>query len=209
MSTTDKTLKEVKELYDNNLEEFGTKTQAIGWKSTEQLEMRYRRILSVVDESDREYGSSFNDYGCGYGAMLDYMAKEKFKINEYNGYDISQNMLDQLIARKSTFQVNAFCESQIKTLADYSVVCGTFNVRFESSDQAWNDFIKKTLHNLNDFSRKGFSFNLLTSYVDWKEKHLYYADPLEFFDYCKRNFSKRVTLYHEDPLYEWVIVVKK
>ena len=66
-----------------------------------------------------------------------------------------------------------------------------------------------TLDNLNAFSRKGFAFNLLTSYVDWKEGHLYYADPLFFFDYCKKKFSGRVALLHDYPLWEWTMLIRK
>lgn len=56
-------------------------------------------------------------------------------------------------------------------------------------------------------SVKGFSFNLLSTYADWKENHLFYGDPTYFFDYCKRNFSKKVFLLHDYPLYEWTIGV--
>ena len=58
-------------------------------------------------------------------------------------------------------------------------------------------------------SRIGFSFNLLTSYVDWEEDHLYYGDPGVFFEYCKRKHSRFVTLLHDYPLYEWTIAVRK
>ena len=209
MDSTTQAVKQVKELYDKNLEEFVTETQAIGWKSNEQLEMRYKRLLSVVSDGDKAQGASFNDYGCGYGAMISYMNREGFQINGFNGYDISQDMLDQFKKEYTGDEFKAFCQTDIITPSDYSVVCGTLNVRFKASDSEWNTYIKETLAQLDQNSKKGFSFNLLTSYVDWKEDHLYYGDPLEFFDYCKTHFSKRVTLYHEDPLYEWVIVVKK
>ena len=56
---------------------------------------------------------------------------------------------------------------------------------------------------------KGISFNLLTKYADYEADNLYYGDPLYFFDYCKRNLSKYVTLLHDYELYEWTILVKK
>ena len=57
-------------------------------------------------------------------------------------------------------------------------------------------------------SKKGFGFNLLSTYVDWKEDHLYYGDPLFFFDFCKRHVSRYVSLLHDYPLYEWTILVR-
>ena len=38
---------------------------------------------------------------------------------------------------------------------------------------------------------------------------LHYADPLELFDYCKRNFSAAVALLHDYGLYEFTIIVRK
>jgi len=45
--------------------------------------------------------------------------------------------------------------------------------------------------------------------VDWKQDNLYYGDPFLFFDYCKRNISRYVSLLHDYPLYEWTIIVRK
>ena len=88
-------------------------------------------------------------------------------------------------------------------------ISGIFNVKFDSNDDMWEEFIKNTLVNVNENSIKGFAFNSLTSYVDYKESHLYYADPMYFFDFCKKNFSKKVSLLHDYDLWEWTIIVKK
>ena len=55
---------------------------------------------------------------------------------------------------------------------------------------------------------KALAFNLLSTYVDWQEPHLFYGDPLFWFDHCKRNYSRQVALLHDYPLYEWTIVVR-
>lgn len=97
----------------------------------------------------------------------------------------------------------------MSTEADFSIASGIFNVKFSENDESWTKYILETLENMNQFSNNVFSFNLLTSYVDFKKDHLYYGDPLFFFDYCKKNFSKYVTLYHDYPLWEWTVVVIK
>jgi hypothetical protein len=38
---------------------------------------------------------------------------------------------------------------------------------------------------------------------------LYYADPLETFELCARQFSPRVALLHDYPLYEFTMIVRK
>jgi len=64
---------------------------------------------------------------------------------------------------------------------------------------------------MNKKSIKGFAFNMLTKYSDreYMKEYLYYADPLFIFDYCKRNFSKKVALIHDYELYEFTILVRK
>lgn len=97
----------------------------------------------------------------------------------------------------------------LNKLADYSIASGIFNVRFERTDEEWLAVILETLRNMNAFSTRGFSFNLLTTYADYRREHLYYGDPCFFFDHCKREFSKRVALHHDTQLFEWTVTVLK
>ena len=36
-------------------------------------------------------------------------------------------------------------------------------------------------------NEKKIIFNNLSKYVDYKDKNLFYADPLVIFDFCKKN----------------------
>jgi hypothetical protein len=64
---------------------------------------------------------------------------------------------------------------------------------------------------LNLNSRLGFAFNCLTSYSDSDKlrDHLYYANPNELFDFCKRQYSRNIALLHDYDLYEFTILVRK
>lgn len=62
---------------------------------------------------------------------------------------------------------------------------------------------------LNKIADKGIAFNLLTSYVDYKDDNLFYADPGEYIDFCKKELSNKVNLYHDYDLYEWTLLVLK
>jgi SAM-dependent methyltransferase len=171
--------------------------------------LRFSKLTSIISNNDEHI--SINDYGCGYGAHLDFLINNAgLKVNRYNGYDLSIEMLEAAKEKLSIHQAEIQLKhsSSLETVADYSFVSGTFNVRFEASDKDWEEFIKAKLHEMHRFSNKGFSFNLLTSYVDWKEPHLYYGDPCYWFDYCKKHFSKKVSLLHDYPLWEWTILVK-
>ncbi len=201
-------LDKVKSLYTESLKEHGVDSKSVGWTTKEGQILRFEKLCDII--KDKKQLFTVNDLGCGYGAMFEYFEKNYFNIKHYNGYDISKEML---IAAKSQIgnssKVELFNNEKIQTKADYSFISGIFNVKFESNDDDWEQFIKDTLQNLNNNSIKGFAFNILTSYVDYKEPHLYYADPLYFFDYCKRHFSKKVSLLHDYDLWEWTILVRK
>ena len=96
-------------------------------------------------------------------------------------------------------------------MADYGVASGIFNVRLGSTDDAWRSHVLRTLDVLNKTSRRGFSFNCLTLYSDQDRMrdYLYYADPCDLFDHCKRTYSRDVALLHDYGLYEFTILVRK
>lgn len=209
ITTNDKHLEKIKKLYDDNIKTYGIDSKSVGWKSLDCQLLRFN-ILTRSFQINSQPFFTVNDLGCGYGAMFTYLS-ETFPNNltSYYGYDISDNMLDE--AKKHTIDSRAmFIKSSITTKsADFSFVSGTFNVKYDSSDDAWCDYIKNTLLQISEKSKRGFSFNLLSNYVDWKEPHLYYGDPLFFFDFCKKNISKKVNVIHDYPLYEWTISVLK
>jgi hypothetical protein len=75
----------------------------------------------------------------------------------------------------------------------------------------WQEYILAVLGRISTVSKKGFAFNILTTYSD-KERirsDLYYADPCFLFDYCKTSFSRHVALLHDYGLYEFTIIVRK
>jgi SAM-dependent methyltransferase len=206
----DEQLRKIEDLYSSNLKKLGVASKAVGWNTTECQKLRFVKLSTVLSNHTEEV--SINDYGCGYGALLLFLINDLgLNVGQYNGYDISDAMLRAASVELKDYpgQLNLIQSKDVQTEADYSFVSGTFNVRFDAEERAWKQFIRNKLQELNNFSKRGFAFNLLTTYVDWKEPHLYYGDPCYWFDYCKINFSKRVSLLHDYPLYEWTILVKK
>jgi len=111
----------------------------------------------------------------------------------------------------STSRARFITSAEPDQLADYGVASGIFNVRLESTDGEWYDYLQATLDILDRTSRYGFAFNCLTSYSDEDKKrdYLYYADPCRLFDLCKRRYSSQVALLHDYGLYEFTILVRK
>ena len=59
------------------------------------------------------------------------------------------------------------------------------------------------------YSNVGIGFNMMTSYVDFKDEKLFYKNPLETFDFCAKNLSKKIVLRHDYKLWEYFIFVYK
>ena len=59
------------------------------------------------------------------------------------------------------------------------------------------NWLKKTLITLFKKTNKAIAFNNLSSYVDYKDKILYYERPEKIFKFCKSKLSPLVTIRHD------------
>jgi SAM-dependent methyltransferase len=201
-------LSKVEQLYSDNIEKFGIDSRSVGWKDTASQQLRFDKLMAIVQQKNQAF--TLNELGCGYCELYKYLEQNQFAIDRFYGYDISEKMLDS--AREylgANERIELIKSPQLNTPADYSVTSGIFNVMFDQKKDQWEEYIKEVLLNMNQFSAKGFSFNLLTKYVDFTAPDLYYADPMVFFDFCKKECSKQVAVLHDYPLFEWTIHVRK
>lgn len=208
MNKNVKIINDVTEYYEDKLKKYGPVPSGVDWNSKESQQLRFEQLLKVVNIKDRVF--KILDYGCGYGSLYNYM-KNNYQDIKYTGFDSSKNMIEQ--ARKLYHNSETKWTSDINTLKkyDFVIASGIFNVRLDYSDEEWLQYILKTLKKFNDISIKGFAFNILTKFSDkeYMKDYLFYADPCYLFDYCKKNFSKYISLLHDYPLYEFTIIVRK
>ena len=201
-------LDEVAALYSASLAEHGMSSKGVGWRDPESQRLRFDKLGYLLELDPEPSVVSVNDWGCGYGALFDYLdERPDVTLEHYYGYDISSEMLEAAAQRLNDPRAQLIAAAEVTNTADYSFASGGFNVRLGADEQDWLRYVKGVLANLAARSRRGFAFNMLSTHVDWREDHLFYADPAEFFTYCTREFSRRVTLLHDYPLYEWTIVV--
>lgn len=206
--SVDPILGPVERYYTAMVREHGATAQGVDWNSRESQELRFSQLLKVVDVSQP---FSIVDYGCGYGALVDYMRERDYPF-KYSGFDISEVMIDRARQAYGVDPRCAFVTDGAKLQpGDYAVASGIFNVRLEVKDAVWLEYVLKTIDELGRLGAKGFAFNALTKYsdADRMRANLYYADPLYLFDYCKVHHSKWVALLHDYGLFEFTIVVRK
>lgn len=198
----------VQQYYDEKIQIHGTTPRGVDWNSPESQQMRFAQLLKLIDSS-RPF--TINDFGCGYGALADYLQKAPHSF-QYCGFDISHQMIVRADELHAGANHVAFVNHELELPeADYTVASGIFNVKLDTPGVEWEKYILETLKTIDALSKSGFAFNALTKYSDqeFMRPDLYYADPLFIFDYCKTNYSRFVTLLHDYPLYEFTILVRK
>jgi SAM-dependent methyltransferase len=196
--------------YTEKLWLHGATAQGVDWNSFESQVKRFDQLCKIIDT--KNMGFSINDLGCGYGALLKYL-QDNYQSFTYLGVDISHEMIksaEQRHARK-VHQARFITSREPDQIADYGIASGIFNVRLKRTDAEWLDYLKLTLDLLDSTSRRGFAFNCLTSYSDEDKQRddLYYADPCQLFDLCKKRYSRDIALLHDYGIYEFTILVRK
>jgi SAM-dependent methyltransferase len=201
-------LDEITGYYAEKLNLYGDTPQGVDWNGKESQELRFQQLLKVIPCN---HSFSVNDFGCGFGSLYSFM-ETKYKDFDYFGNDVSEEMIKMANERNKKSSNAHFLKSEKPVkIADYCIASGIFNVKLNNDIQTWEQYILKNLKLLNQRSKRGFSFNCLTSYseIDKMKEHLYYGNPCSLFDICKRNFSKNVSLLHDYDLYEFSIIVRK
>jgi SAM-dependent methyltransferase len=198
---------DIKSYYSKKLKMFGASPKGADWNSEQSQRLSFEQLCKLLPKSNIE-NYSLLDYGCGYGALYGYLIENGIKC-DYAGYDVTPEMTE--LAKKTFPQLNWRNELSPSFSYDYTIACGIFSVKQSVPVQQWQKHLYKTLDFINSISTKGFAFNNLTSYSDkpLMKDYLFYANPLEIFDYCKQNFSKHVALLHDYPQYEFTIIVRK
>ena len=193
----------IRQLYEDSLEKHGTVPAGVGWPDPDAHRLRFDKLAELIEASG---DLTINDLGCGYGAFFGYLRERGVAIETFRGYDISGPMIER--AREQEPEGDFRLGARLDEPADYSFACGIFNVRLERVEEDWHRHILATLDNMAEHSTRGFAFNLLTTYVDFRRDHLYYGDPSAFFELCKTRYSKHVSLLHDYPLFEWTMLVR-
>jgi SAM-dependent methyltransferase len=186
--------------YNERLHDMGETPQALGWRDSRQQELRFK-ILAEIGSLE---GVSVLDIGCGFGDLLDYFNASERGVVSYTGTDLNPALIE--VAQKRHMQAQArFLAttdlSQFETGSlDYVFLSGLFNFKIQDN----TGFMQDTARESFRIARKGVAFNLLGSYVDFKDDHLFYHQEQQVFEFAK-SLTRFVTLRADYPLYEFTV----
>ncbi len=200
----------VKDFFEAKIRAHGATPQGLDYSTLERQQITFRQLTKIWEDPTQP--SSLLDYGCGYGALIEFMERKNYQIQNYSGYDIAPGMIEQgnlLYGQREGYIFTT--DRQALQPVDYVIAGGVFNLRFETTNSDWLKYVLGEIENLWELSLKGFAFNILTKYSDPEKMRpdLYYADPTFFFDYCKQRLSRKVALLHDYEAYEFTILVRR
>ena len=192
--------------YSAAMERHGPTPRGVDWQCSASQQLRFVQLMKVCDFTAPR---SVNDFGCGYGALLGYLAFRHPEASiDYRGIDISPNMIEaaRTLWQKSPqveFVVGATCQRS----ADYSLASGVFNVRLECRRKEWELYVEQILRHLRESSRRGFSVNFLRP-GRASTKGLYRAPPGRWTTFCTEELGCAVELVEDYGLREFTLLAR-
>lgn len=198
-----------KKYYEDKLIKFGSNIKGLNWKNKFSQQLRFK-ILSKIGNLNN---CSIHDYGCGFGD-LNIFLKKRYKNFFYLGTDISKMMIKEGIKRNgegTVFYYYDIINSKFnkKLVSDYVFNSGVFTVKNNLSNDNWWRYVKAGIVSMFKYSKIGIGFNLITSEVDYRDKHLFYKNSNDVCDFITNNLSEKVMIYHSYSLWEYTVFVYK
>ena len=174
---------------------------------------QYRRF-EVLAEAAPDLGSVV-DLGCGLGHFLTFLRERGFS-GRYLGLETVPEFVQRARERNTSDRLAEFMEFDLDTRDypagfDTHVVCGVFNNRMPDNE----GFMRRVLQRSFATAGRRIAFNAMSTYVDFQAPDLYYTNPCEVLDFCKRELDRRVVLRHEylvrddRPPFEYTMYVYK
>jgi SAM-dependent methyltransferase len=194
--------------YTEKVLKHGATPRGVDWAGAAAQELRFALLLKVCDFSS---SFSLNDMGCGYGALLAYLAKSQPAAKvDYLGIDLSPAMIraaERLWRSRdeAKFIVGNVCPRSVH----YSVASGIFNVKLDVGRRCWEQFIAYTLANLRTASRRGFAVNFKANNDACRpSSRLYFTTPQPWIRFCEQKLGSSVELLTDYGLGEFTLLVR-
>jgi SAM-dependent methyltransferase len=155
--------------------------------------------------------SSLLDVGCGQGDLLDFLNRNKAKVN-YKGIDVSEKMINASKEKfpKNNFEKISLVEINDQEKFDVILAVGVFNIQFADKEEQL-DYLKTNIKKMFDMCNNTCSFTLLSrhGYEDIKKQEkLFTYEPWEIMQYCL-ELTPSVLVDHSSIPIEFITTLYK
>lgn len=183
----------------------GDSPAGVNWRNGESQALRFDILSQIGDLTGRKV----HDVGCGMAHYYDYL-RQKGVDCRYVGSDLSARMIEaarQRLGRDVELHVGSIEEESALewAKADYLVGCGIFTVRDSIAPEPWWDYVQCMIGRMFEASEIGCAFNVMTSFVDFQDDHLFYVSPQEVMNFCVENLTRKIVIRHDYPLWEYSV----
>ena len=184
------TPRKIESHYRNLLLQHGDTPAAAQYSSQKSQERRFFNLMRIGNLE----GMRILDFGSGSGHLATYIKNHSISV-EYTGVDIVPEFF---IAGKEKHPQHRFglLEEFIGEKFDYVFISGVFNNKRNNNRK----FYQESLIELFSLCEKGLAFNMMSKYVDYEDKELFYEKPENAFGFVKRNLTPFVNLIHDYKL---------
>jgi SAM-dependent methyltransferase len=203
-----------RDFYLKRFQQYGDSPQSLSWNDQKSQYLRFEKIADLFRyEISPQF--SVHDVGCGLGHFREFLC-DRFGSISYSGSDIMEEFIefdrkkfpDSLFFVQNISNNPESIDDSMKGL-DYYCVTGTFYRKDQYSDKEWESLVFSSMKNMFGMAKKGICVNFLTSYSDFFDDNLYYADPKYIFDWAVTNCSRFVSVSQDTPLYEFFVYIYK
>jgi SAM-dependent methyltransferase len=196
--------------YSQKVKMHGATPLGVDWPCVPTQELRFVQLLRICDFSGP---FSLNDLGCGYGALLKFLARRhRGTAVDYLGVDLSPAMLAEASRLWKKRPGTQFMIGHASDrLTDYSLASGIFNVKLHQPRDLWTRFIEETLTTMHTSSRIGFAVNFLSPLPEGVQgvSELYRAPADRWASFCEQRLGTRVERLENYGLKEYTLLVRR
>jgi hypothetical protein len=197
----------IRDYYTAKIRRYGPNPLGVDWRCVPTQQLRFVQLLKLCDGAAR---FSLDDLGCGYGALLSYLAERHAaaEIN-YLGVDLSPAMIRY--ARRLWPGRSFVVGHASPRMADYCIASGIFNVKQDQPLEHWERFVGETLDRMADNVRRGFAVNLMGPVTETKARaaQLYRSSAGRWIRYCEEELGMAVTLLDGYGMREYTLLAFK
>lgn len=169
------------------LHQHGDSAESAQYSSRESQERRFAELIKI----GRLDGCRVLDFGCGTAHMATYLKAQGMLVN-YTGVDVVDDFFPVARTKHPEHrfgQLANFADEKF----DYVFVSGVFNNRKRGN----RAFYQKWIRTLFGMCESGLAFNMMSTYVDFRDESLFYEEPERAFRFVKQEITPFVTLRHD------------
>jgi cytochrome P450 len=201
---------QISSYYSQKIGQFGSTPRGVDWSCAATQNLRFVQLLRICDFAAP---FSLNDVGCGYGALVRFLAKRQPDAHiDYLGIDLAAAMVRRARRLHRNAPHTSFVVGAVSPrLADYSVASGIMNVKLDTPRDRWEAFVAATLRSMHHTSRHGFAVNFMAEGTTCKAspEQLYRTSPEVWSRYCESGLGCAVEILSSYGMREFTLLVRR